>query len=108
MKIKVIIIGAGATGMGVASKLLRSEKNSDKNFDIHVYQEKNYISLGGCGIPYYIANEFKDKKLLNDRTKKDFSEKSNNKNKNKIHLNQNVIKVDTAKQEIHVKKNNRR
>ncbi|WP_338988024.1 FAD-dependent oxidoreductase [Spiroplasma endosymbiont of Dasysyrphus albostriatus] len=104
MKIKVIIIGAGATGMGVASKLLRSEKNSDKNFDIHVYQEKNYISLGACGIPYYIANEFKDKKLLNDRTKKDFSEKTNNKNKNKIHLNQNVIKVDTAKQEIHVKK----
>lgn len=36
--------------------------------------------------------------------KKDFSEKTNNKNKNKIHLNKNVIKVDTAKQEIHVKK----
>ncbi|BET39289.1 FAD-dependent oxidoreductase [Spiroplasma ixodetis] len=104
MKIKVIIIGAGATGMGVASKLLRSEKNSDKNFDIHVYQEKNYISIGACGIPYYIDNEFKDKKLLNDRTKKDFSEKTNNKNKNKINLNQNVIKFDTAKQEIHVKK----
>lgn len=26
MKIKVIIIGAGATGMGVASKLLPNEK----------------------------------------------------------------------------------
>lgn len=45
MKIKVIIIGAAATGMGVASKLLRSEKNSDKNFDIHVYQEKTIFHL---------------------------------------------------------------
>lgn len=44
------------------------------------------------------------KKFLNDCTKKDFSEKTNNKNKIKIHLNQNFIKVDTAKQEIHVKK----
>lgn len=44
MKIKVIIIGAGATGMGVASKLLPSEKNSDKNFNIHVYQKKLYFT----------------------------------------------------------------
>ncbi|WP_425381343.1 FAD-dependent oxidoreductase [Spiroplasma endosymbiont of Polydrusus pterygomalis] len=104
MKIKVVIIGAGATGMGVASKLLRSKENSDKKFDIHVYQEKNYISLGACGIPYYIANDFRDKKLLNDRTKKDYAKTNDDKNKIKIHLNQHVIKVDTTKQEIHVKK----
>lgn len=104
MKIKVVIIGGGATGMGVASKLLRSKEDSDKKFDIHVYQEKNYISLGACGIPYYIANEFNDKKLLNERTKKDYIEKNNGQNKIKIHLNQHVIKVDTANQEIHVKK----
>lgn len=104
MKIKVVIIGAGATGMGVASKLLRSKENSDQKFDIHVYQEKNYISLGACGMPYYIANEFKDKKLLNDRTKKDYVQQNDDKNKIKIHLNQHVIKVDSTKQEIHVKK----
>lgn len=103
MKIKVVIIGAGSTGMGVASKLLRSEKNSDKEFDIHVYQDKNYISLGACGIPYYIANEFKDAKFLNERTKKDYLHKTKGKNKIKLHLNQHVIKVDTVKQEIHVK-----
>ncbi|WP_342276350.1 FAD-dependent oxidoreductase [Spiroplasma endosymbiont of Nebria brevicollis] len=102
MKIKVVIIGAGATGMGVASKLLRSETNSDKEFDIHVYQDQNYISLGACSIPYFIANEFKDAKLLNARVKNDYLHKTNGKNKIKIHLTQRVVKVDSLKQEVHV------
>lgn len=102
MKIKVVIIGAGATGMGVASKLLRSDENSDKEFDIHVYQDQNYISLSACAIPYFIANEFKNSKLLNARTKKDYLYKTNGKNKINIHLTQNVIKVDSLKQEVHV------
>lgn len=103
MKIKVVIIGAGATGMGVASKLLRNQKNSDKTFDIHVYQDKNYISLGACGIPYFIANEFKNKKLLTARTKKDYLQQTNNKNSIKFHLNHHVTKIDTTKQEVYIK-----
>lgn len=102
MKIKVVIIGAGATGMGVASKLLRSERHSDKEFDIHVYQDQNYISLGACSIPYFIADEFKDAKLLNARTKNDYLHQTNGKNKIKIHLTQKIVKINSLKQEIHV------
>lgn len=65
---KIIIIGTGATRIEVASKLLR--EGNDLN--IHVYQNDNIMLLEACVIPYFIANNFKDAKLLISRTKTDY------------------------------------
>ncbi|MDQ7983246.1 MAG: FAD-dependent oxidoreductase [Spiroplasma sp.] len=103
---KIVIIGAGAMGMGVASKLARE----NNNLKIHVFQEHNYISLGACGIPYFIGNDFRNKTLLNARTTKDFNNEKLYQSKIKFHLNHIVKNINPEKNEItyHNKKNNHR
>lgn len=92
---KIAIIGAGAVGMGVANKL--AKENSD--LVIHVFQEKKYISLGACGIPYFVANDFKKPDLLNARKTKDFKG-AEFKSTIHFHLNTIVTHIDTNKKEI--------
>lgn len=93
---KIAIIGAGAAGMGVASKLSREHEN----LSIHVFQNHNYISLGPCGIPYFVANDFNKQNLLNDRTTKDFKEGPQYKSKIHFHLNTTVTNVDLNKKQV--------
>lgn len=100
---KIVIIGAGATGMGVSSKLARE----NKDLNIHVFQNHNYISLGACSIPYFIANDFKKKSLLNARKTKDFKNNKQYQSKIHFHLKNNVIDIDTNKNQIiYLNKNN--
>lgn len=93
---KIAIIGAGATGMGVASKLAREHEN----LNIHVFQNHDYISLGACGIPYFIANDFKKQGLLNARTTKDFKDEKVYKSKIHFHLNHQVNNINPKTNEI--------
>lgn len=93
---KIAIIGAGATGMGVASKLAREHER----LDIHVFQSHNYISLGACSIPYFIANDFKKQALLNVRTTKDFKNEKQYKSKIHFHLNHSVSSINPEKNQL--------
>lgn len=93
---KIAIIGAGATGMGVASKLARE----NEKLKIHVFQNHNYISLGACGIPYFIGNDFKKQNLLNARTTKDFKNEKLYKSKIQFHLNTIVKSFNSEKNEL--------
>lgn len=93
---KIAIIGAGATGMGVASKLAREHEK----LSIHVFQNHNYISLGACGIPYFIANDFKKQSLLNARTTKDFKNEKQYKSKIHFHLNHNISSINPEKNQF--------
>lgn len=52
MNQKVVIIGGNATGMKTAAKLRRL----NKNIEIVVFTEDEYISYAGCGLTYYISN----------------------------------------------------
>ncbi|AOG60237.1 NADH oxidase [Spiroplasma helicoides] len=67
---KVIIVGGSATGMGVAAKL----KRNDPNAEVIVYQDKDYVSLGACGLPYFVSNNFDNKEMLIARTKEQFEQ----------------------------------
>ncbi|WP_027062929.1 FAD-dependent oxidoreductase [Mesoplasma seiffertii] len=67
---KTIIIGGAATGMGVAAKLRRL----DPAMEIVVIQKEDYVSLGACGIPYYIGNHFENAQTLIARTVEKFKE----------------------------------
>ncbi|ARU91983.1 NADH oxidase [Spiroplasma clarkii] len=67
---KTIIVGGSATGMGVAARL----KRNDPNATIVVYQEKSYVSLGACGLPYFVAGNFSDPNNLIARSITAFEE----------------------------------
>lgn len=93
---RIAIIGAGATGMGVASKLARE----NKNLKIDVFQNHNYISLGACAIPYFINNDFRKQSLLNARTTKDFKNEKVYQSKIHFHLNHIVKNINPEKNEL--------
>jgi NADPH-dependent 2,4-dienoyl-CoA reductase/sulfur reductase-like enzyme len=80
---KVAIIGGAASGMGVAAKLLRTSKDAQ----ITVYQNHDYISLGACGLPYFISNNFDDENNMIARTPEFFQ-------KNGVEMRINTLVVD--------------
>ncbi len=57
---RVLIIGAVALGPKVACRL----KRLDPDAEILIIDQDEYISYGGCGIPYFISGEVSDIKEL--------------------------------------------
>ena len=62
---RVIIIGGTAAGMSAAAKLRRVNKEAE----IVVYEKRDYISFGACGLPYYVGNFFESTDTMIARTK---------------------------------------
>ncbi|MDO5520136.1 MAG: CoA-disulfide reductase [bacterium] len=62
---RVIIIGGIAAGMSAAAKLRRA----DKEAEIIVFEKKDYISFGACGLPYFVGDYFTEKERMFARTK---------------------------------------
>jgi NADPH-dependent 2,4-dienoyl-CoA reductase/sulfur reductase-like enzyme/rhodanese-related sulfurtransferase len=58
--IRVVIIGAVALGPKVACRLKRLRPD----FEVTMVDQGEYISYGGCGIPYYISGDLSDIKEL--------------------------------------------
>ncbi len=50
---KVVIIGGAASGMTIASRIRKLSKETE----VIVLQKEKYVSLGACGLPYFVANE---------------------------------------------------
>lgn len=65
---KLIVIGGDAAGMSAASKLKRTQKDSE----IVVYEKGNYLSYAACGLPYFVADQEIEASDLIQRTKGDF------------------------------------
>jgi NADPH-dependent 2,4-dienoyl-CoA reductase/sulfur reductase-like enzyme/rhodanese-related sulfurtransferase len=57
---RVLIIGAVALGPKVACRLKRVRPD----FEVTMVDQGEYISYGGCGIPYYISGDLSDIKEL--------------------------------------------
>ncbi|MGL5977885.1 MAG: CoA-disulfide reductase [Erysipelotrichaceae bacterium] len=64
---KVIVIGGTAAGMSAAAKMVRSTKD----LDLVVYEKRDYISFGACGLPYFIGDEFSNQTQMLARSKAD-------------------------------------
>lgn len=60
MALQVVIVGAVALGPKVACRLRRL----DPEAAITVVDQGRYISYGGCGLPYYLADEVPDETAL--------------------------------------------
>lgn len=66
---KVIIIGGMAGGMSAAAKLKRNLKD---NVTITVYEKGPVLSVGACGIPFYVSGMIEDADALVERTPEEF------------------------------------
>lgn len=51
----LVIIGGNASGLSAASRA----RKGDKNLKISVYEKTEYVSVGACGLPYFIGNMIK-------------------------------------------------
>lgn len=52
----LVIIGGNASGLSAASRA----RKGDKNLRISVFEKTEYVSIGACGLPYFIGNMIKD------------------------------------------------
>ncbi|QBQ08156.1 NADH oxidase [Spiroplasma gladiatoris] len=88
---KIVILGGGATGMGVAAKL----KRNDKNNEVIVIETENYVSLGACGLPYFVGNHFENKNNLFARSIEKFNESGI-----EVKINQKFLNADFDNKKI--------
>ncbi|AXK50856.1 FAD-dependent oxidoreductase [Spiroplasma alleghenense] len=93
---KVVVIGGAAMGMGVVAKL----KRLDPKAEIVVIQKNNYVSLGACGIPYYIGDNFADANIMLARKVEDFEKIGV-----KVLTNSIVTEVDFKNKKVIAKSN---
>ncbi|MDD3270008.1 MAG: CoA-disulfide reductase [Syntrophomonadaceae bacterium] len=70
MKKKLLVIGAVAAGTSAAAKARRQ----DPEMEIKVYAEGEYISYGGCGLPYFVGGRIDKKEKLLARSIEEFAQ----------------------------------
>lgn len=91
---KIIIIGGVAAGAKTAAKVKRSLSDAE----VHIFTKDNYVSYSACGMPYYIAGDFKDWEQLIVRSKEEFEKSDIH-----IHIRKLVTKILPADKKIMVK-----
>lgn len=68
---KLVVVGGDAAGMSAASKA----KRENPNLDVTVFEEKDIVSFGLCGLPYYVSGLVEDIDDLIAVTPETFREK---------------------------------
>lgn len=91
---KIVIIGGVAAGAKTAAKTKRSLPDSE----VHIYTKDNFVSYSACGMPYYIAGDFKDWEQLIVRSREEFEKSGVH-----IHTRKLVTKILPADKKIMVK-----
>ncbi|WLT07021.1 CoA-disulfide reductase [Gilliamella apis] len=91
---KIIIIGAQASGASAAAKA----KRKDPNATIRIYEKSDIVSFGACGLPYFIGNHFQDENEMISRTPNQFA-----KDGIEIKTLHEVIAIDAKLKKITVK-----
>ncbi len=94
---KYLVIGGNAAGMSFVAKMKRNQPDSE----IVVIEKRDYVSLGGCGLPYYVGDYFDDENKLIARTVESFLEMGID-----LRTNQEVISVDKKNKIVSVKNGN--
>ncbi|SEG36644.1 NADPH-dependent 2,4-dienoyl-CoA reductase, sulfur reductase [Vibrio hangzhouensis] len=63
-RMKVVVVGGNAAGMSFAAKYKRNQPNDE----VIVIEKRQYISFGGCGLPYFAGGFFDDTERMISRT----------------------------------------
>ena len=93
-RLKIVIIGGTAAGMSAAAKAKRTNKLAE----VTVYEKREYISFGACGLPYFVGNFFNDSKKMLARTVEQMKEAGI-----EVIPGHEVIGVNPDKKEVTVK-----
>lgn len=89
----VVVIGGSAAGMSFAAKYSRN--NPDDN--IILFEQRDYISFGACGLPYYLQNQFTDTQTMISRTPSEAIESGID-----VRINKKVSKINEQDQTVEV------
>lgn len=92
---KIIIIGAVASGTSAGAKARRNTENAE----IIIYEKEEFISYSGCGMPYYIGDEVESLNSLTPRNPKFFKKKYNI----DVKTGYEVLSIDKNAQTLQVK-----
>ncbi|MDW2800168.1 FAD-dependent oxidoreductase [Clostridium boliviensis] len=92
---RLIIIGAVASGTSAAAKARRN----DENAEIIIYDKDSFISYSGCGMPYYIGGEVEDADKLIPRDPAFFKNKYNV----DIFIRNEVLSIDPIYKTLEIK-----
>jgi NADPH-dependent 2,4-dienoyl-CoA reductase/sulfur reductase-like enzyme/rhodanese-related sulfurtransferase len=92
---RIIIIGAVASGTSAAAKARRNSEDAE----IVIYEKDVFISYSGCGMPYYIGGEIENAKELAPRDPEFFKSKYNV----DIHTLHEVLSISPIAKSITVK-----
>lgn len=57
---KTLIIGSNAAGMSFAAKY----KRNNPTHEVIAFEKRDYVSFGGCGLPYFAGNFFDDQERM--------------------------------------------
>lgn len=90
---RVVIIGGNAAGMSAAAKLRRMNPEAE----VVIYESKDYISFGACGLPYFIGDFFENESRMIVRTKEQ-AEKTGI----QVNLQHEVKGIDETKKAVQV------
>lgn len=91
---RTIIIGATAAGTSAAAKA----KRTNPDLDITLYEKRDYVSFGACGLPYFVGEHFEDPNQMIARTPEKFAQQGID-----IALEHEVLSVDFDAQIIVVR-----
>lgn len=91
---RTIIIGATAAGTSAAAKA----KRTNPDLDITLYEKRDYVSFGACGLPYFVGEHFEDPNQMIARTPEKFAQQGID-----VQLEHEVLSVDFDAQTIVVR-----
>ncbi len=87
----IIVIGGSAAGMSFAAKYKRNRPEDD----IIVFDAKDYISFGACGLPYYVQDQFSDENTMIARTPSQMIDSGID-----VRINHKVTEINTTKKYV--------
>ncbi len=84
----IIVIGGSAAGMSFAAKYKRNKPEDS----VLLFEARDYISFGACGLPYFVGNNFSDQNTLISRTPSEAIDSGID-----VRINHTVEKIDQFK-----------
>lgn len=94
---KVVVVGGNAAGMSFAAKYKRNQPSDE----IVVIEKRDYISFGGCGLPYFAGGMFDDTERMISRTPEQAIKSGLD-----VRVNTEVVAVDRARRQVTVSHQN--
>lgn len=89
----IIVIGGSAAGMSFAAKYRRNMPSDN----VILFEAKDYISFGACGLPYYVQGQFEDQNTMIARTPNQAIDSGID-----VRINSRVTNIDTENKNVTV------